>query len=865
MDYNGSVMKRVALFLIVAGAAVAMVACQGAVGKTGEPGPKGEPGDSAPPAPPVNLAPFVTTPIEPVMLMDEGNPDTIDLDTHFHDPEGEGLTFAVSTAPVGIVEATLEGSDLTIAPLAAGGAEVTVTATDPKGAHGTAIIRVAVSSEGIMYVGELDKSVALTPGQQHIISGAEIEGSFEEDEGETLTFSVSTSDPSVALVDKADDNMVTITALDAVGSSADVTITAMDDEGDTAPFTITVTVVASLAPQRSDMTPAPVSLTVGDDPHVIPDVSMYFTDPAGDDLMYNPESDDPTVVNASATDSMVTITVVGAGTATVTITATNSRDLSATQMVEVTVAAAPPAMPEVSDDIEDVLFQNPDAAVQTIMLSDHFTGAMLEYGVTSTSRSVATATEAGGVLTVTPVGAGTTEVTVTARNDSGMVSDTFVVNVLPAATMNQPPMLKDGVTLAFKGLVGDVKNIELNEYFVDSDGNSALISYDTEVVSEDPTTDPTAPAKPNVIAVRGAGGWYVTGTSSPPGDQADCVVTGTIATDGTGSVAIPDGNDLGEDLLGICYQEAGTARIEVVAIDSLGARSNPVTVMVTVGANNVPTVVTEDDQAGIIADASTSRLKVGDTRKVINNRKIEEYFADNDFPPTTAREPGRGSDTLTFEVKSYAGTVAATALYGTDGNAADDAPEPLAPDKAQISATISPGMWSGDRNSKFTLTLMGERGSTATTPANETVAIIATDEFGKSVAKVFEVRVNHRPQPYGDQATEADRTTLEKYKGFMDMDASANASTLSLIAVNAGYFSDKDGDTISSCAFRTSEHTVAADDRTADVSITGGTTLSVDPKNIGTMHIDVWCNDGIEDSEPARVMVEVDRGASIHN
>ena len=833
--------------------AVAMVACQGAVGKTGETGDTGPPGPPGAPPEPVNLAPIPTPAFQPLMLMDEGAAKTVDVEPHFHDPEGETLTFDASAAPAGIIDVSRAGSVLTVTPVAAGEAVITVTATDPKGAVGRATINVTVTSEGIMYVGTLDTSVALMPGQQHMIPGATIEMSFEEDEGETLSFSVSSSDDAVAMAEIGDDSMVTITALDAVGSSADVTITAMDDEGETAEVVITVSVVASLAPQASDMAPDPVSLTAGGDAATV-NASDYFSDPAGDDLDYEAESDDDTVATADEADGVVTIMPVSSGSATVTITATNSRGLSAMQTVDVTVMAAPVAMPTVSDDIEDVLFQSPDAAAQTIMLSDHFTGAA-EYSATSSNSAVATATEAGGVLTVTPVGAGNAVVTVMASNASGMVSDEFVVNVLAAAMVNQPPMLKAGMTLGpFKGIVASFENVELNDYFVDPDGNSALISYDTEVTSESPTTDPTPPAEPNVIAVRGSGGWGASGATAP---ALEC--TATVA-DGTGSTAIPDGSDIGEDMLGICFQEAGMAEISIVAIDSLGARSAPVTVMVTVGANRAPTAVPAADPLGLIVDVDTARLKVGDVKKVIDNKTISEYFLDGDFPSQNADVRG---DTLTFEVKSYPGTVADTALFDTAGDAVAGAPDPLASDKAQVSADISPKTWDGNPNSKFTLTLTGERGSSATPAASETVAIIATDEFGKSAVRVFAVRVNHRPQPYGAQADEDDRTTLGKYEGFMNLSAATTftSPTLTLIDTNAGYFSDKDADTLT-CDFRTSEHNVAAADRTAAVSMAANV-LTVDPLKIGTMHIDVWCNDTFEDSDTARVMVEVDRGASI--
>ena len=74
-----------------------------------------------------------------------------------------------------------------------------------------------------MYDGSLPERIALVPGGVEIISGADIEGAFEEDEGETPDFSVSSSDDTIVTAVKGDDNSVTITALDPAGREATVT------------------------------------------------------------------------------------------------------------------------------------------------------------------------------------------------------------------------------------------------------------------------------------------------------------------------------------------------------------------------------------------------------------------------------------------------------------------------------------------------------------------------------------------------------------------------------------------------------------------------------------------------------------------
>ena len=106
----------------------------------GEPGQPGQPGEA------LKLGPLVRAPFDSVMLVEEGDAETIDVSAHFYDPEGQALTYAIAVAPPeGIVTAGLaEAAMLTIAPVAAGVAIITVTATDPDDLSARAEIEVTV-------------------------------------------------------------------------------------------------------------------------------------------------------------------------------------------------------------------------------------------------------------------------------------------------------------------------------------------------------------------------------------------------------------------------------------------------------------------------------------------------------------------------------------------------------------------------------------------------------------------------------------------------------------------------------------------------------------------------------------------------
>ena len=95
------------------------------------------------PAP--NTTPRVIAPGEDQTLSVGGSPATLDLSSIFSDPDGNPLTYAASSSDAGVVMASTSGSSLTLTPVEAGTATITITATDPSGARVSDQIGVTVS------------------------------------------------------------------------------------------------------------------------------------------------------------------------------------------------------------------------------------------------------------------------------------------------------------------------------------------------------------------------------------------------------------------------------------------------------------------------------------------------------------------------------------------------------------------------------------------------------------------------------------------------------------------------------------------------------------------------------------------------
>ena len=73
-----------------------------------------------------------------------GRSATFDLDTRIADPEGQALTYEVTSSNAGVVYVSLTGNSMTLEARSRGPSTITVTATDPGGLSVTGTISIFV-------------------------------------------------------------------------------------------------------------------------------------------------------------------------------------------------------------------------------------------------------------------------------------------------------------------------------------------------------------------------------------------------------------------------------------------------------------------------------------------------------------------------------------------------------------------------------------------------------------------------------------------------------------------------------------------------------------------------------------------------
>ena len=277
--------------------------------------------------------PFGT--VAPLTIQVDSAPVSVPVSGAFRDPDGDALTYtAVSSSP-SVASVVVNGGAVTVTPVAVGTATVTVTAVDSGGLSVTLSFAVRVTPppnrppEPAAPLGPLTIPVDAPPEVVDVL------GAFRDPDGDTLTYTVVSSDPSVASV-VMNGSMVTVTPV--AEGVATVTVTATDPGSLSGMQSFAVTVGAPLnrPPEVAGaLTPLTIALYAAP---VRVDVLNAFRDPEGQALTYGAVSTAPGLVDARVEGTGVVLDPVGVGTATIEVTASDPGSLDAMQSFNVTVS-----------------------------------------------------------------------------------------------------------------------------------------------------------------------------------------------------------------------------------------------------------------------------------------------------------------------------------------------------------------------------------------------------------------------------------------------------------------------------------------------------------------------------------------------
>ncbi|MFS8215036.1 S-layer homology domain-containing protein [Paenibacillus polymyxa] len=375
-----------------------------------------------------NHAPGVTTGFTDITLSTADEPKKINLANSFTDADGDTLTYTAETSATNVATVSVNGSQLTLTPMNAGTATITVTANDGKGGTINSQFNVTVTPvipEAVNHAPTVETSISnVTTGAADGVKTVSLSSVFADEDSDALTYTATSTDTGVATV-AVNGSDLKITPVNA--GTATITVTANDGKGGTinSQFNVTVTPVIPEAVNHAPTVETSirnVTTGVADGVKTV-SLASVFADEDSDALTYTTTSTDTGVATAAVNGSDLKITPVNAGTVTITVTADDGNGGTVDTNFTLTVTPPPAAnhAPVVQSTINDVSTEA-GAVDTTIGLASTFADEdldLLTYSADSSDPSIATVSVTGDQLSITPLAVGSATVTVTADDGKG--------------------------------------------------------------------------------------------------------------------------------------------------------------------------------------------------------------------------------------------------------------------------------------------------------------------------------------------------------------------------------------------------------------------------------------------------------------
>ncbi|WFA22647.1 RTX toxin [Paenibacillus mucilaginosus] len=585
-----------------------------------------------------------------------GTVGKLELSNAFGDLDGDTLTFEASSQDQQVAVVTVSGSELQITSLTDGQTPVTVTAKDGKGGQAYQTFTVRTNRAPQLANPAADQDVMIGAGPVTV----DLTSVFSDSNGDSLTLQAVAADPGIAAVSLTG-KQVQITPL--AGGSTTVTITAEDGFGGsiTDAFLIRVNEAPALGQPIADL-----MLQENGTAEII-DLSGSFTDANGDALILTAASVDTGIATVSVSGTQLTAVPVSSGSTSVTVTADDGRGGTVSGSFTVKVNRKPEAAGSLTGQTITL-----GEGSQTVDFSGLFTdpdGDSWTMEAVSADPGLASVSVTDKKVHLTPVAAGSTSVTVTAKDGrGGSLSRTFAVDI------NRAPQVLNALEDKVMTWGDSDLQLDVSTLFGDQDQDALTLTVEslspnvaTAALSQGQLTiHPVAggTAEIRVIAKDGRGGQQSdtftirinrAPQAAPIQDQTITLFSGDAAVDLTGVFTDPDGDPLtitavssnasaaavsmNGSRLTLSPVAVGTASVTVTAVDGHGG-SVTRSFDVTVRPNQAPTVA---------APVSSQSLKP--TRDVTLN--LLPVFSDGD------------GDMLTYEAVTSDAAIASVSVNGS--------------------------------------------------------------------------------------------------------------------------------------------------------------------------------------------------------
>ena len=403
----------------------------------------------------------------------------LDLTRYFSDPDGDVLQYEIESTDTLVATAAVTGTTLTVRAGVKGEATLAVTATDPGGLTARQDFAVTVLNRAPTVTTPIP-ALTIFRGPPHTM---DMSAHFGDPDGDTLSYSASSSNPWVVRV-RFDGSNLILTAWSA--GTIEVTVIATDPDSLAIQQTFAVT-VSNRGPVAVGRFP---DLELRGDERLTLPLARYFHDPDRDALTYEASTSPRGIASATTRGSSVTLTGVSDGHTTLTLTATDPEGLAATQTSQITITGqADTPTPEANTPVP--VGSIPEQAIvtggtRTLVVSGYFrdpNGDPLTFRATTSDPAVATASVSGARVTLRGVSSGQTTLTVTAT-DPGSRSATLSTAVTVVAPGQGPVAVAPIPEQRLE--VGKTGTLSVADNFQDPDGGSldfAAVSSNPNIVT----------------------------------------------------------------------------------------------------------------------------------------------------------------------------------------------------------------------------------------------------------------------------------------------------------------------------------------------------------------------------------------------
>ncbi len=416
----------------------------------------------------------------PYLNLDEGfSIYTIDISNVFDDEDGDILSYTVSSSNTSVIIPSLSGTTLTLTEAGVGSASITLTANDGNGGVANDIFIVAVNAvnhDPIVINPLPDLNLDEDFGTYFI----NISNVFDDEDNDVLSYTVSSSNTSV-IIPSLSGNILTLT--EAGIGNATIFLTANDGNGGVASDVFLVIV--------NDINHAPVVINPLPDLDLDEDFGTYninisnvFNDADNDILSFSVTSSNNSIITASLSGNILTLTEAGIGNATITLTANDGNGGVTSDVFLVTVNDINHA-PIVINPLPDLSLDE-NFSLYNIDISNVFNDEdndVLSYSVTSSNNSIITPSLSGNILTLTETGVGIVSISLTANDGNGeTATDIFLVTV---NSINHAPTVINPLPDLDLDEDFGTYNIDIANVFDDEDGDAlsyAVSSSNTSVI-----------------------------------------------------------------------------------------------------------------------------------------------------------------------------------------------------------------------------------------------------------------------------------------------------------------------------------------------------------------------------------------------